>query len=673
MGTTPVAEAQFESCYARLREDTFVLGNRLIERTWTLREGKLHASGLLDKLSGRQWISRASDQPSLIAASAPPAASLRLIPAVQRHPVSRPALQVTLSADDGQTGYAFRIFPNSAGIEMHLLSASIAPRAEAAGAAHALQPSGVEQDAPAAAEPSSLITDVVDHFHLDPLHLRLIAVTLVDQTDSHNNLVAEREWLLAPTEHTIAARGNVFIFEHTLSQAGLILLRLAPLPHARPIGNDTDLLVRNSGAVSLLGHGTGPDGGAGYPAVAIPYQGGRAGRIAALQHYQRQLRPYQPERDGQLLSNTWGDRSRDARINADFVALEIEAGQKLGVDVVQIDDGWQRGITANSVHREKGGVWNGFWAADPHFWEHHPQRFAKGLKPTIDRALGAGMQMGLWFAPDSSNDFANWKRDADAILQLHRAYGVNYIKIDGVKAHTKAGERNLRRFFDAVLEASAGKVVFDLDVTAEIRPGYFGMPDVGPIFVENRYTDWHRYWPHATLRNLWTLAQYVDPLRLRIEFLNNTRHADKYAGDPLAPAGYPPDYLFASVMFASPLGWFEVSNLPPDYVARVAPLVKVWKEHRDGIFGGTILPIGAPPDGTQWTGFASLSPGGSGGYAVIFRELNDQAEWTLPQSQLSRPLRDLRTLAGDGHAVINAGQLHIHLTSPLRYLFVQFT
>ena len=74
-----------------------------------------------------------------------------------------------------------------------------------------------------------------------------------------------------------------------------------------------------------------------------------------------------------------------------------------------------------------------------------------------------------------------------------------------------------------MLRESKGKVVFDLDVTAEIRPGYFGVPDAGPIFVENRYTDFHRYWPHQTLRNLWKLAQYVDPLRLRMEFLNNTR------------------------------------------------------------------------------------------------------------------------------------------------------
>ena len=46
-----------------------------------------------------------------------------------------------------------------------------------------------------------------------------------------------------------------------------------------------------------------------------------------------------------------GDRSRDARINEAFLLKEIDAGAALGVDVVQIDDGWQKGRTANSARR----------------------------------------------------------------------------------------------------------------------------------------------------------------------------------------------------------------------------------------------------------------------------------------------------------------------------------
>ena len=94
---------------------------------------------------------------------------------------------------------------------------------------------------------------------------------------------------------------------------------------------------------------------------------------------------------------------------------------------------------------------------------------------------------------------------------------------------------------DGGLPGSSGQVVFDLDVTAQTRPGYFGAMEAGPLFVENRYTDWHRYWPHQTLRNLWKLSRWVDPRRLRMEWLNHTRNTEKYANDPLAPAAWSPD------------------------------------------------------------------------------------------------------------------------------------
>ena len=73
-----------------------------------------------------------------------------------------------------------------------------------------------------------------------------------------------------------------------------------------------------------------------------------------------------------------------------------------------------------------------------------------------------------------------------------------------------------------MLKGSDGRVVFDLDVTAERRPGYFGLPEIGPVFVENRYTDWGKYWPHQTLRQFWALADVVDPARLSDGLLSVT-------------------------------------------------------------------------------------------------------------------------------------------------------
>jgi alpha-galactosidase len=185
----------------------------------------------------------------------------------------------------------------------------------------------------------------------------------------------------------------------------------------------------------------------------------------------------------------------------------------------------------------------------------------------------------------------------------------------------------------------------------------------GPIFVENRYTDWHRYWPHATLRNLWLLAQHIDPLRLRMEFLNPVRHTDKYASDPLAPSQYRPDYLFASVMFASPLGWFETSNLPADFVEQVAPLVKLWKQHRDAIFAGPIVPIGDEPSGSSWTGFAGQS------HVLIFRERHTDATRAF---KLSGYTGDPAIVTGRGEARYREGTLQVTIPHQLDFAWIRF-
>jgi alpha-galactosidase len=194
---------------------------------------------------------------------------------------------------------------------------------------------------------------------------------------------------------------------------------------------------------------------------------------------------------------------------------------------------------------------------------------------------------------------------------------------------------------------------------------------VGPIFVENRYTDFHRYWPHQTLRNLWQLAQYIDPLRLRMEFLNNERNTNQYANDPLAPSAYSPDCLFATVMCANPLGWFEASNLSSNYIESVSNLVRIWNQNRSELQSGNMIPIGSVPDGVNWTGFASVSSGRSSGFLLVFRELDRSADWQSDVSMFANPLRKLTVLAGDGTANIVDGKPNVHINNPLGYLWLR--
>jgi alpha-galactosidase len=641
------------SCSLTLAGDLLVATNSVMERRWRISGSDLIPLSLV--IHGREWLVP-TDQPGTTAPQAVTGSPELAVEARRRFGVEAEALHGQLRI--GAVCYHITIHPDLPATTIRL---SGVHGSESRQGNTSQVASGIEGETVAAAQADE-DRDLCERWRLAALHLHLTTVQLQDRTDQHDTLVHCDEFRLAPSE-TVLRQGCLFILEDPLTRDGLILLKHAPLPHARPVPQTFDVRARHRD-VSLLGHGCG-DTGEGYAWSVLGYRDGVAGRTTAMHALQRRLRPYVAGRDGLLLSNTWGDRNRDGRIHETFIAEEIQAGAKLGVDVVQIDDGWQRGITSNSVHREKGGVWQGFWASDAQFWSPHPQRFPQGLTATATRTRTSGMAFGLWFAPDSADDFANWQKDADTILALHREHGVNYVKIDGVKAHSKRGEGNLWSFFRAVLEATSGAVTFDLDVTAEIRPGYFGAMPVGPIFVENRYSDWHNYWPHATLRNLWQLSWWIDPLRLRVEFLNPARNDDKYPNDPLAPSRYHPAYAFASTMIASPLGWFEVSSLEPAFRETVADLITVWKGHRTELHSGDITPIGEAPDGTRWTGFRSRSD--TGLHFLIFRELTPDEHWSV---ELPPGTWQAEILWGSAEIGLGDGRLHISMADPLSFAWV---
>lgn len=532
--------------------------------------------------------------------------------------------------------------------------------------------SGVETEADAG---SATGADApAESFMLHSPHVRLTQVNLQDTTDRHNELVHERQWLLHPNQMPLELAGNLFLVEDLTEGTGNWLIKQAPLPHARPTPSPVDLRItrQTDGPGFVFALLTSSSTHESWS--ILPYTGDAVERFRVMQDWQQSRRPpVSAHRLPRFLSNTWGDRSRDSRMNESFISAEIEAAGRLGVDVVQLDDGWQKGTSSNSARAaELGGVWEGFWNVDERFWDPHPERFPHGLGPIVERARTAGVQLGLWFAPDSWSDYVHWRRDADRLLELHREFGIEHFKIDGVKAETELALANLHAFFQAVLEGSKGRIVLDLDITAGVRPGYFGAMPVGPLFVENRYTDWHNYWPHQTLRNLWQLSRWIDPRRLRMEFLNHTRNIDRYAGDPLAPSNYPPDTLFAMVMFANPLGWFEVSNLPDAYVEAVAPLVQIWKQHREAIFSGTIMPIGQAPDGWSYAGFVSWSDTRDQGYILVFRELHPEDSARIEMPAMSPGQYAFEVLAGQGDVAFDDDALRVTIPNQLGYLFARF-
>ena len=315
------------------------------------------------------------------------------------------------------------------------------------------------------------------------------------------------------------------------------------------------------------------------------------------------------------MSNTWGDRNQDMRVSESFILKEIDRAKELGIDIVQIDDGWQTGITANSGLSD-GGCWTGGYRdACPDFWCVNKAKFPNGLGKVVDYAKENGIEIGLWFSPDGVRDYADWELDADTLFGFYDTYGIKYFKLDGIKVNNRTAEKNILNMLSYVVEKSNGNVIFNMDITNGKRFGYLMHREFGDLFVENRYTDIGNYYPYRTMKNLWDLSRYFPASRMQMEVLNLRRNKDKY-DDILAPDNYDIDFVFASVMVANPLLWMELQGLDDDSRQKLSKIIDVYKKYRDDFI--SVIPILDEPDGFSITGFKIL--GKANNYLILIRD-----------------------------------------------------
>ncbi|CAN5765495.1 hypothetical protein BH24BAC1_BH24BAC1_40030 [soil metagenome] len=464
----------------------------------------------------------------------------------------------------------------------------------------------------------------VEHLPLHGKHWSMKAVTFVDQTDGQDNLVSEQDFI--PYNTRGSHRGNLLLADDLVTGYSFFVLKEAPNTSSQLHYPGADFIVSNKLVnVPFSGFPEANPAGKwqrGYTLTTGVAEGPQD-RLFALRSYLKGSINYDPGRHEMIMMNTWGDRGKDGKVNERFVLRELEGAARLGITHFQIDDGWQQGLSMNSASAS-GSLWDA-WTAEN--WVPHSERFPNGLETILASAREKGIELGLWFHPTNENDYATWKTDADIVVDLYRKTGIRYFKIDGVKLPTKESEINLDNFFNEVKTATQGQVFFNLDLTADVRGGYFMFRQAGNLFLENRYTDAGNYYPFHTLRNLWMLARYFPPELIQTEFLNKWRNPDRYpANDPFAPGHYGFDYVFAVTMVGQPLAWMEASNLPEEAYA-VAPDIKKYRSVMADLHAGTILPIGEMPSGRSWTGFQSVH--GESGYLLVFREANARGKAEL--------------------------------------------
>lgn len=494
-------------------------------------------------------------------------------------------------------------------------------------------------------EETEITQPTLAKFSLNKPHWQIEAISFKEATDHHNTLTSIYKLLAYNKPEKVM--GNILLATNPLNKSGIFILKESPLRESQASYTGADFEISNS-EINVLGTGipwqsiNTSEWTRGYGYTVGLNRANKNSLLLDLKECQKQRRGLLPGRDEMILANTWGDRSKDSRMNEAFILEEIEVCSKMGITHLQLDDGWQQGLSRNSASKA-GMQWDDWSTTD---WQPHKERFPNGFKKILQKAKKDNIEICLWFNPSKKNEYSNWERDANILIDLYRKYDIKVFKIDGIELSSKTAEINLRSFFEKVNNATEGEIVFNMDVTAGHRMGYFYFLEYGNLFLENRYTDWANYYPHSTLRNLWMLSKYIPAEKIQVEFLNKWRNASKYPlNDPLAPANIPFAYQIASTFAGQPLAWMEVSQLPDEAMEAVS-LLEAYRTIQHDFHNGIIMPIGEEPNGLNWSGFQSVKE--NEGYILLFRAYSEENEKSLQLILPPNKKVDLKHVLGDG-------------------------
>lgn len=674
--TAPVSAVQpyrkaAGDCKIELKQDTLTIENNLIKRSWLWNNGNLITCKLEDKGNGLAWQLR-NNQPDL---SLPgeekegSEASIRIeeVPASLQY-THHLCATVEYKAGNLQVRKILKIYPDCPAIacELYLKGQASQKWIKALD-----NPADLQNIEKLTQNSQGGNVPVMEQLMLEGKHWQLEAVEFFDVTDRFNTLVRP---VHALSYRDCLYRGNLLFAENTEKEAGFFMLKEAPTSNVQLYYPGGDYLV-SEGTFRMVGLGVDSadiktdEWTKAYSYVTGTFRSGEKQKRMALRNYQMRIRPFLEDRDEMVMLNTWGDRGQDTRVNEAFCLKELELAAKLGVTHFQIDDGWQAGRSANSAY---GGSFKNIWD-NPDYWTPDPDRFPNGLAPIVKRGKELGIEVCLWFNPSIQHDYADWQKDADALIALYKKYGIRTFKIDGTFFDNKLAESRLRSLYNRVMEATGWKAVLNLDATAGRRGGYFFFNEYGNIFLENRYTDWGNYYPYWSLRNLWMLSRYVAPQSLQIEFLNKWRNKEKYAGDKFAPSTYSFDYLFAITMAAQPLAWFEASNLP-DEAFPTGGVIQKYKTVQHDFHTGYVFPVGDEPSGKSWCGFQSVKD--RKGYFLLFRESNEEESFDMDTFFEPGEQVEFTPVLGAGKAFRSIagkdGRIRFSLSEPNSYVLYSY-
>ena len=365
------------------------------------------------------------------------------------------------------------------------------------------------------------------------------------------------------------------------------------------------------------------------------------------------------------MSNTWGDFNRFDCAREDFALREIDAAKEIGIESMQIDDGWQMGSTDDMNLRDEENR----RIFDENFWQLNTEKFPRGIEYVSQYGKQNDVKVGMWFAPESHNNLALLERDISVLKKAYDEWGIRYFKLDMYWITNPCQRDKFLELLKAIY-SFGDDVQVQLDVTRNERINYLCGRQYGTSFVENRYTKWRSAYPHRTLRNLWMLSRYIPSSKFQFEINNPDLNTELYSKDDnFRPELYDMDYLFAAVMVSNPLFWMEVQFLSEKRRNELKEIMAVWKEHRNVLAKADVAPIGEKPTGSSFTGFY-VSVGGNPEYLLLLRETTENSSTVIP-SPIKKANTKILASNADVSVTIKDGLIYAQFSKQRSYAFVK--
>lgn len=344
---------------------------------------------------------------------------------------------------------------------------------------------------------------------------------------------------------------------------------------------------------------------------SILFEGGQDEMELAIKEFDRYRFPIDESRDIYIQANTWGsDRGRNAS-KEENVLVELESQKDLGIDIQQIDDGWQAvSIRYSDSQKEKEGD------EGNNDWHVRKDWYPDGWKNVVAKSEETGVKLGLWGAAQPITLGAlKWNYDNGGFVTY---------KLDFADLGTHQQMDELTGKVREFIKYTNHKVRVNWDLTENApRYGYYWAKEYGCVYLENRKPKVPQnaiYVPSLALRDIWQLSKYTNVNRFQTS-IQNIDMVDKERSDAYL---YNHPYCVAIGLVGTPLFFQETHFYSKSAKDEIRPVLENYKQHRNSMFNQYVFPIGDDPDNNSWTGFQWIDSNKRSGYLMIFRELNNQ-------------------------------------------------